>query len=179
MALCIEFKHQGETRTATILKNRGITWMVRDMDGEEYQVQKRHVVRQWEEVDPAACSGCGAVSELNEEGFCQVCQESAEAALSTTPGMGLAGQLGAAARSEPATAKEHREKKTKPPTAERDPNLVTLKELCFEMELEPRIARRMLRKGLGNIGTGSRWEWMKGTAELSKVRAVLLKDEAK
>jgi hypothetical protein len=61
---------------------------------------------------------------------------------------------------------------TKP---ERDPNLVTLKQLCFDLDLEPRIARRRLRGSIGTIGTGSRWEWTAGSEELNKVRAILAK----
>lgn len=61
----------------------------------------------------------------------------------------------------------------KPAAAERDPDLVTLKELCFQLDLEPRIARRRLRKAVGTIGTGSRWEWKKDSEELATVRKVL------
>ena len=39
--------------------------------------------------------------------------------------------------------------------------------------MEPRIARRKLRKSLGNIGTGSRWEWKKGSTELATVQKAL------
>ncbi|MGE4374773.1 MAG: hypothetical protein AB7D01_03600 [Methanoculleus sp.] len=64
----------------------------------------------------------------------------------------------------------------KPATAKRDPDgpeLVHLKQLCFDLDLEPRIARRRLRKALGNIGTGQRWAWEPDSPELAKVRAVL------
>ena len=176
MALCIEFKHQGVSRTATILKNRGITWFVRDTNGEEYQVQKKLVVRQWEESDKPTCAGCDATENLNAAGYCPACVAAAEAALNTAGGP--AAELNQAAHNEPAPAKAKREKKaaTAEPVA-RDPNLVTLKELCFELEIEPRIARRMLRKVKGNIGTGSRWEWQKGSDELNAVRKCLLKAE--
>ena len=174
MALCIEFKHQTELRTATILKNRGITWFVRDMNGEEYQVQKKHVIRQWDEADAPTCNGCDATENLNEEGFCPACQAAADATINSAPATGLMGQLAAAAHSETPTPKKPQDKK---PAVERDPNLVTLKELCFDLELEPRIARRMLRKAKGNIGTGSRWEWQKGSDELTAVRKCLLKAE--
>ena len=56
---------------------------------------------------------------------------------------------------------------------DRDPDLVTLKELCFQLDVEPRIARRRLRKAVGTIGTGSRWEWKKDSEELAKVRQAL------
>lgn len=54
-----------------------------------------------------------------------------------------------------------------------DSNLVHLKQLCFDLDLEPRIARRRLRKALGNIGTGQRWAWEPDSPELAKVRTVL------
>ena len=54
-----------------------------------------------------------------------------------------------------------------------DSNLVHLKQLCFDLDLEPRIARRRLRKALGNVGTGQRWAWEPDSPELAKVRTVL------
>ena len=54
-----------------------------------------------------------------------------------------------------------------------DSNLVHLKQLCFDLDLEPRIARRRLRKALGNVGTGQRWAWEPDSLELAKVRTVL------
>lgn len=61
------------------------------------------------------------------------------------------------------------------PAAKADPdsNLVHLKQLCFDLDLEPRIARRRLRKALGNVGTGQRWAWEPDSPELAKVRTVL------
>lgn len=57
--------------------------------------------------------------------------------------------------------------------ADSDSNLVHLKQLCFDLDLEPRIARRRLRKALGNVGTGQRWAWEPDSPELAKVRTVL------
>jgi len=62
------------------------------------------------------------------------------------------------------------EKKAK---VEKDPDLVTLAELCVELRIVGRIARRRLRKALGQVGTGSRWEWKKASEELAKVRSLL------
>ena len=61
------------------------------------------------------------------------------------------------------------------PAAKADPdsNLVHLKQLCFDLDLEPRIARRRLRKALGNVGTGQRWAWEPDSPELAQVRTVL------
>ena len=54
-----------------------------------------------------------------------------------------------------------------------DSNLVHLKQLCFDLDLEPRIARRRLRKALGLVGTGQRWAWEPDSPELARVRTVL------
>ena len=58
-------------------------------------------------------------------------------------------------------------------SAASDSNLVHLKQLCFDLDLEPRIARRRLRKALSNVGTGQRWAWEPDSPELAKVRTVL------
>ena len=54
-----------------------------------------------------------------------------------------------------------------------DSDVVTLKQLCFDLKMEPRIARRRLRKAQGLIGTGSRWEWEADSAVLVEVKALL------
>ena len=178
MALKIKFKNATGEHTGTILKNRGIAWFVReDGTGEEYPVPKRQVVETWDAPDnpEPVCGACGATGvPLNGQGYCEDCESAAEGQGEHADPASILGQLGAAAHAEPApTPKPAREKKS----TERDPNLVSLKELCFELEIEPRIARRMLRKAKGNIGTGSRWEWAKGSEELAAVRKVLLKAE--
>lgn len=171
MALKIKFKRGAGTSTGTILKNRGVGWLIReDGTGEEFQVPKKLVLESYDAPDTVepTCAECGASGvPLNANGFCGDCESAADDQEEHAPKDSLLGQLGAAA---------HQEKpKPKDEAAQRDPNLVSLKELCFELEMEPRIARRMLRKAKGNIGTGSRWEWKKGSEELSAVRKVLLK----
>ena len=100
---------------------------------------------------------------------CTECEPPAPVAgtLSTS----LAGLLNAA----PAPAPEAKAPKAK---AEKDPDLVTLAELCQELRIVGRIARRRLRKALGQVGTGSRWEWKKASEELAKVRDLLTAKEA-
>lgn len=78
----------------------------------------------------------------------------------------LAGQLTAAGN--PPTPKTKKEK-----GADKDPDLVTLAELCTELKIIGRIARRRLRKSLGKVGAGARWEWRKASEELAKVRTIL------
>ena len=180
MALKIKFKKQSNISIGTILKNRGIAWFVReDSTGEEFPVPKKNVIETWDAPDnpEPACAACGATGvELNANGYCGDCESTAEDQEEHADPASILGQLGAAAHAEPPAPQAKEGKKKVEPVA-RDPNLVSLKELCFELEIEPRIARRMLRKAKGNIGTGSRWEWVKGSEELATVRRVLLKAE--
>ena len=48
---------------------------------------------------------------------------------------------------------------------------VTLKQLCKEFKLEPRVARRKLR--LAGLKPEGRWSWDKGSAALKKAEAAL------
>lgn len=181
MALKIKFKKQSNVATGTILKNRGIAWFVReDGTGEEFPVPKKNVLETWDAPDTAepVCVACGAQGvPLNNQGYCGDCESSAEDTAEHADPSSILGQLNGVAHSEPEPAASAKPAKKAKEPVERDPNLVSLKELCFELELEPRIARRMLRKSKGNIGTGSRWEWQKGSEELAAVRKVLLKAE--
>jgi hypothetical protein len=153
---CIEFTNATGTHTATILKNKGIYFQVRDLAGEEYAVPKKQVTRQWEE------------EELTEEEELMEEVRANMAAHAPTLAQALAQvQATDAAKSAPKAKKEPAAPK------EIDPNLITLKQLCFDLNVVPRIARRKLRKALGNIGTGSRWEWQKGSEELVKVQLAL------
>ena len=78
-----------------------------------------------------------------------------------------------AAHSDLAAQVEAANKPASKADAASDSNLVHLKQLCFDLDLEPRIARRRLRKALGNVGTGQRWAWEPDSPELAKVRTVL------
>ena len=142
MKQCIEYKSQGQHHTATILANKGICWSVENRDGTTSLVQKKHVVRLWEEPedDTPAPSGPSLATLVQD--------------LTAAP--------------QPAPAKKEKAKEDRDMS-----NITTLKQLCFELKVEPRIARRRLRKALGNIGTGSRWEWAKDSAELEKVRTAI------
>ena len=93
-------------------------------------------------------------------------EESDDDAAPPAAGSVAAQILAAAAKAEPKA-------RVKKDPAVTDPNLITLKQLCFDLDLEPRIARRKLRKALGNIGTGSRWEWKLGSTELAAVQKAL------
>lgn len=50
---------------------------------------------------------------------------------------------------------------------------VELKSLCIDFGIEPRIARRRLRKAFGQVGTGTRWAWALNSPELEQVKTLL------
>jgi len=88
-------------------------------------------------------------------------EEETEDEPAPAPTPSLASQLEAAAAPKPAPA----------PKAD---NPVTLKQLCFDLDIEPRIARRRLRNSsFGKVGIGSRWEWEAGSATLGQVTAII------
>lgn len=146
----VEIKSANVSGIFEVVANKGVCWQLKGADGELFMAQKRQVVRgPWEE------------EELTFE------EEAAELAANHNPTFAAAlAQI----QVEPApVAKASRKKPAEPA----EPH-VTLKELCFDLNVVPRIARRRLRKALGNIGTGSRWEWPLGSQDLEKVKQVLL-----
>jgi predicted nucleic acid-binding Zn-ribbon protein len=52
-----------------------------------------------------------------------------------------------------------------------DENVVTLKQLCKDMKLDPRVARRRLRAA--EMKAEGRWSWPKGSGALAKVEKAL------
>ena len=151
----VEIKSANVNGVYEVVANKGVCWQVQDEDGGKFLVQKKQVVRgPWEEPTEAE-------------------EAEAEKALASAPPTSLLGQLNGAAHSEPAKKERKAKGTSERKTRERDPNVVTLKELCADLNLEPRIARRRLRGGIGHVGTGARWEWVKDSEELAKVRKVL------
>ena len=140
----IEYKSANDAGIAEVVANKGICWQVKDDDGNLFLVQKKHVVRgPWEETEEDESP---APAPLLTAALAQV-------------------------QAQPAAPKV-KAKKDKEPAAERT-DLVTLKQLCFDLNVIPRIARRRLRKAQGQVGTGSRWGWKKDSPELAAVKAVL------
>lgn len=151
MAQAIEFTLNGANTTGTILKNKGIAWQVELMDGSTCFVQKKHVTRgPWEEEETVAADPCSFL------------------------GTALSNPISLDKDPTPA-AKAKRQAKAEPTDddGDDDGDQVTLKQLCFELKVEPRIARRRLRKAQGLVGTGSRWEWAADSDTLAEVKALL------
>jgi hypothetical protein len=61
---------------------------------------------------------------------------------------------------------------TKAVTADKPESTITLAEICKGLKIEPRHARRVLRKEAVSV-EGSRWVWKKGSSELAKVTSLL------
>ena len=149
----VEIKSANASGIFEVVANKGICWQVKDAEGNLFLARKTQVVRgPWEE------------EELTVE------EEAAELAANHNPTFAAAL---AQVQVEPAPVAKTPRKKPAEPAEDAEPQ-VTLKELCFDLDIIPRIARRRLRKALGNIGTGSRWEWPLGSPELEKVKQVLL-----
>lgn len=141
----VEFKSANSAGIVQIVANKGICWQVQDSAGELFLIQKKHVVRgPWLEEDEPEADAPSAPPLLTAA-LAQVTAPSAPTASPTAPA----------------------------PTATGDADLVTLKQLCFDLNLEPRIARRVLRKAYPKVGTGARWEWRKDDAELVAIRTLL------
>ena len=143
----IEFKSAHEQGIVKIVANRGIAWQVQDDEGNLFLVQKKLVIRgPWEESE-------------SEEAAATDPEEAA-------PVGSIAAQLEAAATATaPATD----------PKPESDTPMTTLKQLCFDLDVEPRIARRRLRNSpFGKVGIGHRWEWEAGSTTLARVAAIIL-----
>lgn len=147
----IEVKSANTNGIFKVLANKGVCWQVEDPEGGAFLVQKKQVVRgPWEEDDTDA----------------ELLAEAKELSANHSPSL-------ASALAQVAQGAESPKKKDPAPKAERDADLVTLKELCFTLNVIPRIARRRLRKASTPVGTGARWEWKKGSPELAKVTEIL------
>ena len=149
----VEIKSANVSGIFEVVANKGICWQLKGADGELFMAQKKQVVRgPWEE------------EELTVE------EEAAELAVNHNPTFAAAL---AQVQVEPAPVAKTPRKKPAEPAGDAEPQ-VTLKELCFDLNVVPRIARRRLRKTLGQVGTGHRWEWALGSRDLEKVKQVLL-----
>lgn len=68
-----------------------------------------------------------------------------------------------------------KKKAAAPKAAKSDDKSVTLKDLAKEMKLDPRVARRKLRKA--GVGADGRYSWEEGSTALKKAREALASTE--
>ena len=143
------FKSNGEELTGQILADKGLGFSVLPDGSEDPMfVHKKHITCQWEEGEPNA-------------------DPAPEIPVEPIDPTSLMGQL-AGRESRP------QKKKAELPKAGEGEKTIQLKALCADFQIHPRIARRRLRKELGQVGTGHRWEWPINSPELEKVKAILV-----
>ena len=181
----IIFTHRGKEMDGLVLADKGICWQVEMSDGSTLLVQKKHVITEltgdagdeeahvaasqplvdpdsvetpdpFEDEPPAADSLATMLTKIRAEG--KVAPKGKQA---KTP------------KAAPAPVKPAAK-----PTQAKTPSagtgdLITLKQLCAELDVEPRIARRRLRNSVGLIGTGSRWEWKAKDKVLADIRKAI------
>ena len=157
----ITFKHQGDIIEGLVIANKGICWQVELSDGTTTLVQKKHVISE----DMASTALTDPTSIITDDPF--------DADEAPAPDS-LAAML-TKIRSSGKVATPKGKKAPKPAATEptEPSNTVSLKQLCAELNIEPRIARRRLRGSIGQIGTGQRWEWPADSAELAAVRTAI------
>ena len=160
----IIFTHRGAEQHGTILADKGICYQVELDDGATLMVQKKHVIKTFtadftekphkvklakQAKTPEADSLSSMLTKIRAEG--KVSGKKAKPAVQAKP-----------APAKPTQAKT-------PPAGD----LISLKQLCAELNVEPRIARRRLRNSQGQVGTGSRWEWEANSKELDFIKCII------
>lgn len=156
----IVFKHQSEVIEALVIANKGICWQVELDDGSTTLVQKKHVIS--ESTQPPA--EFATDSTITDDPFDEPPAADSLASMLTK------------IRADGKVAKPKRQPKApatpvaKPAT---DTSIITLKQLCAELNIEPRIARRRLRNSQGHVGTGQRWEWQAKDKVLADIRKAI------
>ena len=146
---CCRFKSNGEELTGQILADKGLGFSVLPDGSEDPMfVHKKHITCQWEEGEPNA-------------------DPAPEIPVEPIDPTSLMGQL-AGLESRP------QKLKAELPKAGEGEKTIQLKALCADFQIHPRIARRRLRKELGQVGTGHRWEWPINSPEPEKVKAILV-----
>ena len=153
----IVFKHQGEIIEGLVIANKGICWQVELSDGSTTLVQKKHVLD--ESTTPPGLDDPNSI--ITDDPFTEAPAPDSLASMLTA--IRASGKVAGAKAS----------RKQPAPAATEPSNTISLKQLCAECQVEPRIARRRLRKAVGLIGTGSRWEWEADSAELAAIRTAI------
>lgn len=156
---------EGAELTATLLVNKGIQLICLDADGNEIKVPKGRVIETWEEGSDPVTDGVEAAEPSFLDGM-QDPEEDAgpvEQGAEPDPEDPPAGPSELSGLIQPMT--------TDAPPAEEGPVLVSLADICAEVQVVPRIARRRLRKAKG-ILTEGRWEF--APEQVAEIKALIL-----
>ena len=160
----IIFTHRGAEQHGTILADKGICYQVELDDGATLMVQKKHVIKTFTAdftEKPHKVKLAKQAKTLEADSLSSMLTKiRAEGKVSGK-------KAKPAAQAKPALAKPIQAKT--PPAGD----LISLKQLCAELNVEPRIARRRLRNSQGQVGTGHRWEWEADSAELEVIRKAI------
>lgn len=162
----IIFTHRGAEQHGTILADKGICYQVELDDGATLMVQKKHVIKTFTAdftEKPHKVKLAKQAKTLEADSLSSMLTKIRAEGKVATKGK----QAKPAAQAKPALAKPTQAKT--PPAGD----LISLKQLCAELRVEPRIARRRLRNSQGQVGTGSRWEWEANSKELDAIRTAI------
>lgn len=162
----IIFTHRGKECDGLVLADKGICWQAELIDGTIILVQKKHVTKELFSED--------SYFEAPEPDQAELGDPDPEA--DEPPAADSLASMLTKIRADGKVAKPKRQPKApatpvaKPAT---DTSIITLKQLCAELNIEPRIARRRLRNSQGQVGTGSRWEWQAKDKVLADIRKAI------
>lgn len=147
-ATVIWFKVKDEEYTGTLISQKGNTLLVSVQDDEDAE-KVREVKVQVKQVTHSC------FEEETDEAFVQTCVTQGFPPIVETITNHVA----------PETPKKEKKAKKEPS------GLIPLKDICAELKIVPRIARRKLRKAKGLVGTGGAWEF--NPADVEDIKALL------
>lgn len=174
------FKHRGQEMDGLVIADKGICWQVELSDGTILMVQKKHVITEltgdsFDEEAYVAATLEDPQSVITADPFEDDEPPAADSLASMLTKIRAEGKV-SGKKAKPAAQAKPAAKPTQaktPATAPEFNNLISLKQLCAELNVEPRIARRRLRNSQGQVGTGSRWEWEADSMEIDTIRAII------
>lgn len=184
LPVAVIFTHRGQEMDGLVLADKGICWQVELSDGTTLMVQKKHVTCEMtgdsfdEEAYVAATHPEyleDPQSVITADPFEDDEPPAADSLASMLTKIRAEGKV-SGKKAKPAAQAKPAAKPTQAKTPAAAPefnNLISLKQLCAELNVEPRIARRRLRNSQGQVGTGSRWEWEADSMEIDAIRAII------
>ena len=177
----IIFTHRGKEMDGLVLADKGICWQVELSDGSTLLVQKKHIITELtgdagdEEAYVAASQPLVDPDSVETPDPFEDEPPAADSLATMLTKIRADGKVATKGK-QAKTPKAAPVKPAAKPTQAKTPSaggLITLKQLCAELDVEPRIARRRLRNSIGLIGTGSRWEWQAKDKVLADIRKAI------
>lgn len=179
LPVAVIFTHRGQELDGRVIADKGICWQVELSDGTTLMVQKKHVTCEmtgdsFDEEAYVAATLVDPDSVVTADPFEDDEPPAADSLASMLTKIRAEGKV-SGKKAKPAAQAKPAAKPTqaKTPAAAPASDMVGLKQLCAELNVEPRIARRRLRNSQGQVGTGSRWEWEADSMEIDTIRAII------